>query len=123
MGLFEIPLIICGWIFTAGLAGVGGTFVIQGKNEKRVQYLRNNADQKIERLIEENDKRINALIAANTVQNENVLSHIKNVEKALNDMRAELPEKYTLKTDHNRLVDKVEELSMQFYRHRENANS
>jgi SMC interacting uncharacterized protein involved in chromosome segregation len=97
--------------------------MIQGKNEKRVQYLRNNADQKIERLIEENDKRINALIAANTVQNENVLSHIKNVEKALNDMRAELPEKYTLKTDHNRLVDKVEELSMQFYRHRENANS
>jgi hypothetical protein len=123
MGLFEIPLIIFGWIFTAGLAGVGGTFVIQGKNEKRVQYLRNNADQKIERLIEENDKRINALIAANTVQNENVLSHIKNVEKALNDMRAELPEKYTLKTDHNRLVDKVEELSMQFYRHRENANN
>jgi hypothetical protein len=119
MGLVEIPLIIAGWFLTAGIAGVGGTFAIQGRNNKRLDTLRSNSDKKIERLIEENDKRINTLIAANTLQNENVLNHIKNVEKALNDMRAELPEKYTLKSDHLRLVDKVEELSIQFYRHRE----
>jgi hypothetical protein len=121
MGMLEIPLIIAGWILTAGMAGVGGTFAVLGRNSKRVDALRTDADSKIERLIQENDKRINALIAANTLQNENVLNHIKNVEKALNDMRAELPEKYTLKSDHLRLVDKVEELSIQFYRHRENV--
>lgn len=119
MGMLEIPLIIAGWILTAGMAGVGGTFAVLGRNSKRVDALRTDADTKIEKLIQENDKRIDALIAANTLQNENVLNHIKNVEKALNDMRAELPEKYTLKSDHLRLVDKVEELSIQFYRHRE----
>lgn len=119
MGMLEIPLIVAGWILTACMAGVGGTFAIQGRNSKRVDDLRTDADTKIEKLIEENDKRINTLIAANNLQNENVLNHIKNVEKSLNDMRAELPEKYTLKSDHLRLVDKVEELSIQFYRHRE----
>jgi hypothetical protein len=119
MGMIEIPLAIAGWILTAAIAGVGGTFAIQGKNSKRVDDLRTAADTKIEKLIKENDERINTLISANTLQNENVLNHIKNVERSLNDMRAELPEKYTLKSDHLRLVDKVEELSMQFYKHRE----
>ncbi len=119
MGMIEIPLAIAGWILTAAIAGVGGTFAIQGRNSKRVDDLRTAADTKIEKLIKENDERINTLISANTLQNENVLNHIKNVERSLNDMRAELPEKYTLKTDHLRLVDKVEELSMQFYTHRE----
>jgi adenylosuccinate synthase len=119
MGMLEIPLIVAGWILTAAIAGVGGTFAIQGRNSKRVEDLRTAADTKIEKLIKENDERINTLISANTLQNENVLNHIKNVERSLNDMRAELPEKYTLKSDHLRLVDKVEELSMQFYKHRE----
>ena len=119
MGMLEIPLIVAGWILTAAIAGVGGTFAIQGRNSKRVDDLRTAADTKIEKLIKENDERINTLIAANNLQNENVLNHIKNVEKSLNDMRAELPEKYTLKSDHLRLVDKVEELSIQFYKHRE----
>ena len=119
MGMLEIPLIVAGWILTAAIAGVGGTFAIQGRNSKRVDDLRTNADTKIEKLIVENDKRINTLISANSLQNKNVLNHIKNVERSLNDMRAELPEKYTLKSDHLRLVDKVEDLSIQFYRHRE----
>jgi len=119
MGMIEIPLAIAGWILTAAIAGIGGTFAIQGKNSKIVDDLRTGADTKIEKLIKENDERINTLISANTLQNENVLNHIKNVERSLNDMRAELPEKYTLKSDHLRLVDKVEELSMQFYKHRE----
>ena len=119
MGMLEIPLIVAGWILTAAIAGVGGTFAIQGRNSKRVDDLRTAADTKIEKLIKENDERINTLISANSLQNENVLNHIKNVERSLNDMRAELPEKYTLKSDHLRLVDKVEELSIQFYKHRE----
>ena len=117
--MLEIPLIVAGWILTAAIAGVGGTFAIQGRNSKRVDDLRTAADTKIEKLIKENDERINTLISANSLQNENVLNHIKNVERSLNDMRAELPEKYTLKSDHLRLVDKVEELSIQFYKHRE----
>ena len=119
MGLIEVPLIVAGWILTAGLAGVGGTFIIQGRNDKRVDSLKLSSDSKIEKLIDENDKRINVIIAANSLQNENVLGHIKNVEKSLNDMRAELPEKYTLKSDHLRLMDKIEDLSKQFYKHME----
>lgn len=119
MGFVELPLIIAGWLLSAAIAGVGGAFTLQGRNNKRIETIRDLSDQKIEKIIETNDHKIELLIAANTVQNENVLGHIKNVEKSLNDMRAELPEKYTLKSDHLRLVDKVEDLAIQFYRHRE----
>lgn len=119
MSGLEIPLVVTGWLFSAGIAGVGGAFIIQGKNNSRVEKLKQSSDSKIEKLIAENDRRIQSLIDANTLQNENVLAHIKNVERALNNMRAELPEKYTLKSDHLRLVDKVEELAIQFYRHKE----
>jgi len=118
-GLVEIPLIIAGWILSAAIAGVGGAFALQGRNNKRIETIRDVSDKKIEKIIENNDHKIEVLIAANSVQNENVLAHIQNVEKSLNDMRAELPEKYTLKSDHLRLVDKVEDLAIQFYRHRE----
>ena len=119
MGLIELPLIIAGWILSAAVAGVGGAFALQGRNNKRIDSIRDLSDAKIERIIENNDQKIETLIAANSLQNENVLAHIKNVEKALNDMRAELPEKYTLKSDHLRLVDKVEDLAIQLYRHKE----
>lgn len=115
----EIPLAIAGWLLTAGIAGVGGAFTLQGRNNKKIDSIRESSDSKIERIIENNDQKIEGLIQANSIQNENVLAHIKNVEKALNDMRAELPEKYTLKSDHLRLVDKVEDLALQLYRHRE----
>lgn len=119
MGLVELPLIIAGWILSAAVAGVGGAFALQGRNNKRIDDIRQLSDSKIEKIIENNDQKIESLIAANSLQNENVLAHIKNVEKALNDMRAELPEKYTLKSDHLRLVDKVEDLAIQLYRHKE----
>lgn len=119
MGLIELPLIIAGWILSAAVAGVGGAFALQGRNNKRIDSIRDISDVKIEKIIENNDQKIETLIAANSLQNENVLAHIKNVEKALNDMRAELPEKYTLKSDHLRLVDKVEDLAIQLYRHKE----
>ena len=119
MGLIELPLTIAGWILTASIAGIGGAFTLQGKTDKRIEKIREFSEARIERIIETNNQKIETIIAANTLQNENVLTHIKNVEKALNDLRAEMPEKYTLKSDHLRLVDKVEELSLQFYRHRE----
>lgn len=119
MGLVELPLIIAGWLLSAAIAGVGGAFALQGRNNKRIETIRDMSDRKIEKIIATNDHKIEVLIAANSVQNENVLAHIQNVEKSLNDMRAELPEKYTLKSDHLRLVDKVEDLAIQFYRHRE----
>ena len=36
-----------------------------------------------------------------------VLDHMSKVEKVLNDMRAEMPLRYTLKEDHLRLQEKV----------------
>lgn len=80
MGLVELPLIIAGWILSAAIAGVGGAFALQGRNNKRVETIRDMSDKKIEKLIETNDHKIEVLIAANSVQNENVLAHIQNVE-------------------------------------------
>jgi hypothetical protein len=119
MGLLELPLIVAGWILTAGLAGVGGAFALQGRNATKIDGLRNSSDQKIEKILIANEQKIQALVSSNNQQNQNVLEHIKNVEKALNDMRAELPEKYTLRSDYLRLFDKVEELSLQVYQHKE----
>lgn len=108
MGGLEIPLAIAGWILTAGLAGVGGTFIIQNKNELRVEKVRENSDKKIE-----------DLIAEYKVQSGTVLRHVQNVESMINNMRAELPEKYTLKSDFIRLEEKVEKIAIQFFQHRE----
>lgn len=108
MGGLEIPLAIAGWLLTAGLAGVGGTFFIQGRNDQRVEKVRENSDKKIEDLISEYK-----------VQSGTVLRHVQNVESMINNMRAELPEKYTLKTDFIRLEEKVEKLAIQFFQHRE----
>lgn len=108
MGLIELPLIVAGWLLTAGIAGVGGSFVIQGKNNEKVEKVRDSADKKIEALIQENK-----------LQTSTLLRHVQNVETMINNMRAELPEKYTLKSDHLRLEEKVESLALQFYAHRD----
>lgn len=108
MGGLEIPLAIAGWLLTAGLAGVGGTFFIQGRNDQRVEKVRESSDKKIEDLISEYK-----------IQSGTVLRHVQNVESMINNMRAELPEKYTLKTDFIRLEEKVEKLAIQFFQHRE----
>ena len=107
MGILELPLIIAGWVLTAGLAGVGGTFFIQGKNEDRVERVRKASETKIE-----------ALISESKAQNSTVLRHVQNVEAMINNMRAELPEKYTLKVDFLRLEEKLESLALQFYAHK-----
>jgi hypothetical protein len=119
MGAFELPLIVAGWLLSAGIAGVGGVFVIQGKNNARLEKFREFSEAKIEKVIKDNDVRIEAIISANKAEQSLVLEHLRNMEKCLNDMRAELPEKYTLKSDHLRLADKVEDLTVELYRHRE----
>ncbi len=50
-----------------------------------------------------------------------VIAHMAKVEKMLNDMRAELPIKYTLREDHIRLSDKVERIEndILLYKHKE----
>lgn len=102
MGGLEIPLAVAGWLLTAGLAGVGGTFFIQGKNDARVEKVRESSDKKIEDLISEYK-----------VQSGTVLRHVQNVESMINNMRADLPVTYTLKTDFIRLEEKVEKLAFQ----------
>jgi hypothetical protein len=111
MGGLEIPLAIAGWLLTAGLAGVGGTFFIQNKNEQRVEKVKESSDRKIE-----------DLIAEYKIQSGTVLRHVQNVETMINNMRAELPEKYTLKSDHLRLEEKVEKLALQVFQQREVDN-
>lgn len=119
MGVLELPLIIAGWFLTAGLAGVGGAFAIQGKNNTRLEKYKMFTDQRIERVIRDNEERINFFIDNNKKEHKSVLEHLQNMEKFLYDIRAELPEKYTLKSDHLRLSDKVEELTIELFRHRE----
>jgi len=50
-----------------------------------------------------------------------VIAHMTKVERMINDMRADLPEKYTLKSDHLRLSDKVEriETDLIIWKHKE----
>lgn len=50
-----------------------------------------------------------------------VINHMNKVERVLNDMRAELPLRYTLREDHFRLSEKVEKIEKDFviWRHKE----
>jgi len=50
-----------------------------------------------------------------------VISHMTKVEKVLNDMRAELPIRYTLREDHIRLTEKVDRIEADFlvWKHKE----
>ena len=53
-----------------------------------------------------------------------VIAHMTKVERMLNDMRADMPIKYTLREDHLRLSEKVEriETDMVIWRHKETFN-
>lgn len=50
-----------------------------------------------------------------------IITHMAKIEEVLDKVRTELPVKYTLKDDHNRLVDKVEAIQndMILWRHKE----
>lgn len=128
MGVLEPILAIVGWLVTAGIAGVTGSFVLQGRNNERVEKVRSDAEQSVEKLISSNKENIQSLIAENKehieglisesrTRSDVVLRHLQNVETMVNNMRAELPEKYTLKSDFLRLEDKVESFIIKFYRH------
>ena len=43
-----------------------------------------------------------------------VIAHMTKVERMINDMRADLPLKYTLREDHYRLTEKVERIESDF---------
>jgi len=64
--------------------------------------------------LDRNGQRIDQRFAA-------IILHMERMEVALNDMRADLPEKYTLKSEHIRLSDKVERIENDFtlWRHTE----
>lgn len=44
-----------------------------------------------------------------------IINHMEKVENILNEMRAELPIKYTLREDHLRLVEKVDKVETHIY--------
>ena len=119
MGALELPLIVAGWLLTAGISGVGGAFAMQGRTGTKLERFREYSDQNIEKIIKENDQKIQFLVETNKREHEVVLEHLRKMENFLYDMRAELPEKYTLKSDHLRLADKVEDLSRELYKHRD----
>ena len=50
-----------------------------------------------------------------------VIAHMTKVERMINDMRADLPLKYTLREDHYRLSEKVEriETDLIIWKHKE----
>ena len=50
-----------------------------------------------------------------------VIAHMSKVERMINDMRADLPLKYTLREDHYRLSEKVERIESDFivWKHKE----
>ena len=53
-----------------------------------------------------------------------VIAHMTKVERMLNDMRAEMPIKYTIREDHLRLSEKVDriETDLVIWRHKEITN-
>ena len=58
-------------------------------------------NRRIDQMLEKNDKRI-----------EIVLTHIQKVENTLNDLRSDLPLRYTLREDYLRLSDRVSNLEL-----------
>jgi len=54
---------------------------------------------------------------------ESIIVHMERMEKSINDMRADLPLKYTLREDHVRLSEKVDDLDKEFtvWRHTDSS--
>ena len=84
-------------------------------------WLQTESQKKIDSVREAADNRIDGILNSNKSQVELVLSHVQSMEKVLGEMRADLPKTYTLKEDHLRLSDKVEKLTIDFWR-RENVH-
>lgn len=104
----EVIVGIVGILLTAAVSGVSGAFWLQTKSSDKVENVRKATDDRIDKIFSENKK-----------QMELVLSHVQRVENGINDMRAELPTKYVLKEDYLRLLEKLEELRIDFYKSRD----
>ena len=66
-----------------------------------ISWLNERSNRRIDQMLEKNDKRT-----------EVVLTHIQKVENTLNDLRSDLPLRYTLREDHLRLSDRVVKLEL-----------
>ena len=71
-----------------------------------ISWLNERSNRRIDQMLEKNDKRV-----------EVVLTHIQKVESTLNDLRSDLPLRYTLREDHIRLADRVAQLELSCQRH------
>jgi hypothetical protein len=66
-----------------------------------ISWLNERSNRRIDQMLEKNDKRV-----------EIVLTHVQKVENTLNDLRSDLPLRYTLREDHLRLSDRVSQLEL-----------
>jgi len=66
-----------------------------------ISWLNERSNRRIDQMLEKSDKR-----------SEVVLTHIQKVESTLNDLRSDLPLRYTLREDHLRLSDRVAQLEI-----------
>jgi hypothetical protein len=66
-----------------------------------ISWLNERSNRRIDQMLEKNDKRV-----------EIVLTHIQKVESTLNDLRSDLPLRYTLREDYIRLADRVSSLEL-----------
>ena len=66
-----------------------------------ISWLNERSNRRIDQMLEKSDKR-----------SEVVLTHIQKVESTLNDLRSDLPLRYTLREDHLRLSDRVAQLEL-----------
>ena len=66
-----------------------------------ISWLNERSNRRIDQMLEKNDKRV-----------EIVLTHVQKVENTLNDLRSDLPLRYTLREDHLRLFDRVSKLEL-----------
>ena len=71
-----------------------------------LSWINERSNRRIDQMLEKNDKRV-----------EIVLTHIQKVESTLNDLRSDLPLRYTLREDHLRLADRVAALEISCQRH------
>lgn len=107
---FEVIIATVSAVIVLTSTITGGAVWFQNENQKKVDNVRKEADD-----------RIDGILNTNKSQVELVLSHVQSMERVLGEMRADLPKTYTLKEDHLRLSDKVEKLTIDFWR-RENVN-
>lgn len=76
-----------------------------------ISWLNERSSRRIDQMLEKNDKRV-----------EVVLTHIQKVENTINDLRSDLPLRYTLREDHIRLLDRVSRLEFSCQRHFSNED-